>query len=669
MTAIAVPIVLHLLAKREPKQVVFPSIVFLTRRLETNRSKLRVRRWWLLALRIAALAALAFALARPLIHRSVSLTWLTIGLLLALGVALLVMATVALYSDLSRALVRSLAGGGGLALLLALLWGGYTYASGPRPIINDAAPVAIALVLDNGPSSAWKTVDDDRIARIKEIATWMVTRVPPTSRIAIIDRSGAPVAFSLDLASAVSKIDQLSPAEVTSPIAARIESAIRLVRTSDLEGRQVLVISDLAASTWQAGMSDPALVALLAEQPRIRLSVFDLGEFSGTNRTLSVPRLADATPPRGSPVALTTTLELPESKDDLALPVTAELGIYEDDPTLPVIRDGVVKRPRLKSVDRTSVQLAPGGSSELRMTIPPMDVGSYHGVVRLIGDDALQLDDIRYLTVQVLPPSHVLLVADNADEARSIDLTINAAPFPIDEANAEYQIESIAYADLPVVRLADFDAILLLDPPSGVINDNALADFVRQGGGLLICLGAAAGDEGFSPDWIPSLVRRWRSPPPHTFLEPLRPSHPVLAPMSEISGGVPWNAYRVRQYWQVKPAQTDAVLMRFAGSKHAALLERSVASGGTTGYLIVTTTPLPDLADPKNDWNDLFGSDAWPAFFLVRNIVERLSKRGPATRHRCRSTSRSVACRWWPAMFRAAESIGCVEPEKTSGFR
>ncbi len=102
LAATAVPIVLHLLARREPRKVVFPSVRFLTKRFESNRSRLQVRRWWLLALRIAALAALALALARPAIHRSLSLTWLTIGMVTALGIALLVMATVALSKGQSR---------------------------------------------------------------------------------------------------------------------------------------------------------------------------------------------------------------------------------------------------------------------------------------------------------------------------------------------------------------------------------------------------------------------------------------------------------------------------------------------------------------------------------------------------------------------------------------
>ena len=114
LAAASVPVVLHLLARREPRKVVFPSVAFLTKRFETNRSRLRLRRLWLLALRIGAIAALAFALARPAIHRSVSVTWLTIGLIAALGVALLVMATVAISKSQSKATSTAL---GATALL------------------------------------------------------------------------------------------------------------------------------------------------------------------------------------------------------------------------------------------------------------------------------------------------------------------------------------------------------------------------------------------------------------------------------------------------------------------------------------------------------------------------------------------------------------------------
>ena len=312
VAAAAVPIALHLLARREPRKVVFPSVGFLVQRFETNRSRLRVRRWWLLALRIAALALLALALARPAIHQSLSVTWLTIGLIAAFGIILLVMASVAIARGPSRSVAYGLAAAALVALLGAGIWGTLTYATGPAPSIDSIEPVAIAIVLDNSPTSAWHTADDDRISRMKDLATWMVTRLPRTSRIAVIDRSAQVATFSLDASSAVSKIDQLEPLEVIRPIASRLEAAAQLVRTSDLPNRQVLLITDLSQATW-GNASEAGLASLWTNDPAVSLTVFDLGDFDGLNRSLSLPQLADKTPPRETPLAVTTTLSLASS--------------------------------------------------------------------------------------------------------------------------------------------------------------------------------------------------------------------------------------------------------------------------------------------------------------------------------------------------------------------
>jgi hypothetical protein len=287
VAAVSIPIALHLLARREPRKVVFPSIRLLTERLQSNRSRLRVRRWWLLALRIAAVAAFALALARPAIDRSLSVTWLTIGLVAVLGASLLAMASVALARGQSRTLASSLVAAAAAALLVATVWGGYTYATGPAMSLDRVEPVSIAILLDNSPTSAWTAVDDHRMERMQDIATWMVTRLPATSRIAIIDRSGRPATFSIDVASAISKIEQLRPSQVVQPIAARIDAAARLVRTSDLPNRQILLITDLSKSTWEETRSDTTLAGVLSESPKVSFTLFDLGEFDRVNRSLA----------------------------------------------------------------------------------------------------------------------------------------------------------------------------------------------------------------------------------------------------------------------------------------------------------------------------------------------------------------------------------------------
>jgi hypothetical protein len=383
-------------------------------------------------------------------------------LIAAFGFILLVMASVAISRGPSRSVAYGLAAAALVTLLGAGIWGTVTYATGPAPSIDSIEPVAIAIVLDNSPTSAWHTADDDRISRMKDLATWMVTRLPRTSRIAVIDRSAQVASFSLDVSSAVSKIDQLEPLEVTQPIASRLEAAAQLVRTSDLPNRQILLITDLSRATWRDA-SEAALASLWTNDPEVSLTVFDLGDFDGLNRSLSLPLLADKTPPRDTPLAVTTTLSLASDEAGSSQSVTAELEMYENDPALPVIRDGRIKRPNVRSVDRASVRVAAGGSSQLLLTIPSLPIGTHHGRIRLVGSDAMPLDDTRYFSVQVLPPSQVLLVGDEPDDARVIAEAIVATAGMADESNAEFTVDRIGYSDLTVARLSDFDVVVMLN--------------------------------------------------------------------------------------------------------------------------------------------------------------------------------------------------------------
>src|SRR5690606_40083195 len=61
----AVPVVLHLIMRQQPKQYIFPALRFVKQRKETNTRKLQLRHWILLALRCLAILLLGAALARP----------------------------------------------------------------------------------------------------------------------------------------------------------------------------------------------------------------------------------------------------------------------------------------------------------------------------------------------------------------------------------------------------------------------------------------------------------------------------------------------------------------------------------------------------------------------------------------------------------------------------
>ncbi len=207
LLAVAIPIAVHLISRRQPRRVVFPATRFLKHQLESSRTRLRVQRWWLLALRILALAAFAAALARPQIETSMSPRWFSIGLLALLGAALLAMAAVAVVRRTTLALRYTLAAAGSLALVAALIAAGVSAASSPEITVTDDAPVALAIVIDNSIRASRLNPQDielaprepqgsDVIGISREHATWMIGRYPPDSRFAIIDRSPRPAAFA-----------------------------------------------------------------------------------------------------------------------------------------------------------------------------------------------------------------------------------------------------------------------------------------------------------------------------------------------------------------------------------------------------------------------------------------------------------------------------------------
>ena len=64
----AVPLILHLFMKQTPKHIIFPALRLIRERQKRSRKKLRVKNWLLLVARMALLALMALALARPRIE-------------------------------------------------------------------------------------------------------------------------------------------------------------------------------------------------------------------------------------------------------------------------------------------------------------------------------------------------------------------------------------------------------------------------------------------------------------------------------------------------------------------------------------------------------------------------------------------------------------------------
>ncbi len=659
--AAAIPIAVHLISRRQPRRVVFPATRFLKNHLESSRTRLRVQRWWLLALRVLAVLAFAAALARPQIETAMSTQWFSIGLLAVLGAVLLAMAAVAVVRGLAPGLRYGLTAAGVLTLLAALIATGVSAASSTPVTVTDQSPVALAIVIDNSvrtgrlhtsdsqndeppPSQPMRVID---LAR--EHAAWMLSRYPTDSRFAIIDRSPRPAAFTLDLASANRQIARTEPLALTRPLAERVDAAVRLVRSSDLPRRMVMVITDLtqqsfAEQQWQ----DAQMAELLSQDPPIRLQILDVGSPAASNRQLGQLTLSDPSPPRLTPSAISTLISVDGQGLAESTSVTVEMQLYDTSADeaagLPVIRDSQTVLPPLRSVDRMTVNLA-STATRVVLSVPPLELGTHHGIVQILGEDELPIDDRRYFTLQVRPTVSVLIVAADRDSADVIGGALTA-PLAMNDPLAEYRVDVSEW--LPRDRQAydKYEVILLVDPQS--LSPAATADlqaYLAGGGKLVSLLGPALGGSqsaASAPPAFPAgLVRRWRVPEPGSFLEIAQPTHPAVAAFADIAGGVPWNAFRISQYWQLTPGAGDAVIMRYAGTDHPALIQRLPAvdaadagagEAAAAGAHLILTTPLPALVGPARAWNELFsGSDAWPAFLLLRGMVQSLVEQGRGT--------------------------------------
>jgi len=190
LAALAVPILLHLLRRRETRSLDFPALRYLTRTTREQARIIRLRQLLLLALRVAALVLLMFAAAQ-----------------------------------------------------MVLPIGG-----------SDHPPAGLALVIDNGIGSGAISGDsrvlDVHLARAVEALertgerdlVWIVAAGEPW----------APV-FPVSPAEAREALLRLSPTHVTPDLPGALERAAALLEAGAPELREIVLISELRANTIEAG--------------------------------------------------------------------------------------------------------------------------------------------------------------------------------------------------------------------------------------------------------------------------------------------------------------------------------------------------------------------------------------------------------------------------------
>ncbi len=638
---LAIPIVLHLVMRQQPRHLEFPALRFLKQRKEANQRRMRLRHWVLLALRCLAIAALALTLARPSVASAALGNWLMASGAGSGFVVLAIITALAVMGKRGTGLVAGLAVATAIAALLTLWFGIAAFQKNPGILGDSEAPIAGVMIFDTSPRMQYRlenrSESTTRIKASQDMALWLLKQLPADSEIAVVDSRVGSSVFSFDQGAAQKAIETLESTSAPRSLPQLLANALELIETSEKKRKEIYLFSDLTEAAWQDNGS-AQLKKLLVSHPQVSLYIVDVGVLEPQNFALGDLQLSNHTLPTGGTLQISTELSRTGPKGDCA----ADLYVEEIDPKLPLLTNGVAELPKSRLRRRESAKLEEDGSQALEFDLSGLSVGTHHGWIKLAGDDRLSIDNIRHFTIEVRPPWPVLVAAPAGVNTRFLTEAIATYEFR-ETGRASFRCDVIKTDELSDHRLSDYAIVYLLDPdPLSPKAWRQLASFAESGKSVAIFLGHNARPLSVfnSPqalEVLPGKLKlQWRAPKIDNQIRPIiiRPrnlSHQMLAEFRQMGAGgsaVRWENIPVFRHWGFDKLAPGTVTVLPFNNGQPAVLERPLGAG----RVVVMTTPISDPASPANrsTWNLIPTSPdgVRPYFALVNSMSLYLASSG-----------------------------------------
>jgi hypothetical protein len=415
-------------------------------------------------------------------------------------------------------------------------------------------------------------------------------------------------------------IERLRPTGTPRPLADVITAAINLARQNERQRKEVYVFTDLAQAAWDSPAAAD-LKKVLTDNRNVLVYLIDVGVLSPRNYALGDLQLSSDVLSQGSELALEVDLRAlgPGGKK------TVEVQLEEFDPTLPIIRDGQPVLPKSLRRGTQEVQLEAASAERIRFVLRGIEPGMHQGLVRLLGEDGLALDDVRYFAVQVQEAWPILIVAPQG--ASTTYLAQALAPLELRESGrAQFKCDVIDQSRLAAHELADYRAVAVLDPqPLTPDVWSKLTEYANRGGGVAFFLGhnaqpLASFQEPAAIGVLGGKLTRQTRSAGDLFLAPRSFEHPITAAFRQVESNVPWNRFPIDYHWNLDELSPDARTVIPYGNNKPALVDHRLGRG----RVLTLTTPVSDPPRPRDysAWNRLAtGEDAWPFVVLVNEMM------------------------------------------------
>ncbi|MBY0397961.1 MAG: BatA domain-containing protein, partial [Thermoleophilia bacterium] len=419
LAAASVPIIIHLLNRRRYREVPWAAMRFLLAAVRKNQRRVKIEQWLLLAIRTLIIVLVVTAMAKPFLE-----------------------------------------------------------SLGAVPVLAGQRTHRV-LVLDGSLSMATAEGDRTRFEQAKELAGKIVEDARRGDAISLVLLADPPKvvigAPSPNHDEVRRELGELDLPHGGTDLAAGFEAIDRVLDASDIPQKDVIILTDLQASSWRPDGRGPddGLKRILSkiEARKVRSVVIDLGKAGLGNRAVVGLSLNTPVATAGTPLLVRGVLHNygPSRAEgvEARLVIDGQVGPSET-VDLPVGED--------TPVVFNHTFAAPGD----------------HLVEILIEGDALKLDDRRSLAVPVREQVQVLLVdghfksepyqaeTDYLAQALSPESTSEGAPSTV-------KVDVVPEGRLAGRDLTPYDTVVLANVPQ--FNEAEVAgleDYLKQGGGVVI---------------------------------------------------------------------------------------------------------------------------------------------------------------------------------------
>ncbi len=504
LAAVVVPLLVHLVHKERKESVAFPSLMFVQRTPYQHSSRRRIRDLLLFAARCLVIALLAAAFMRPV---------------------------------LSRAPDAVAAGDGG---------------------------TEVVVLLDRSLSMRYGTRFDSATAVVRR-RIGALGRADRMTLVPFDDRAAAANDATADVVRLRAALDSVRPTDASTRLAPAVALARRIVASSTLPRKEVLVVSDFQRTAWDLGDD-------VRMPPATTIVPVDVSRGDVVNRSVRAVEMRRDLSASNERVLVSARLV---NSGPAAKGVSARLEVNE------------------RVVETRTVDLpADGGGAVTFASVAVPAEGAPARVV--LSEDGLSRDDAFHFLLRRAPTIGVLLV-EHAEAPPDRNIFVSRALAIGDQPSFDVRVvrgNRATPGDLAGRRL-----VILNDAglPAGVGADRLRA-FVDGGGGVVNVLGERAGPRSWPQAATPLLPGAIGAPVDRlgergAVLGYVDRAHPALS----IFGGARSGDVSAARFFRYRPLEVETgVLARFDDGA-VALAEHRVGRG----RIVTWASGLDGL------WNDL----------------------------------------------------------------